>query len=94
MRGLKQHPVGTSLVVQWLRLCTSTVGAAGSIPRQGTKILHAGQCAPLKEKPTKTKRPQHLFISPQFYRSEVQHTVGLGSLFRMNSKPKARCQPD
>ena len=32
---------GTSLVVQWLRLYTSTVRSAGSILGQGTKILHA-----------------------------------------------------
>ena len=28
-------------VVQWLRLCASTAGGAGSIPTQGTKIPHA-----------------------------------------------------
>ena len=32
---------GTSLVVQWLRLCASTVGDTGSIRGQGTKMLHA-----------------------------------------------------
>ena len=39
---------GTSLVVQWLRLCTSNTGSPGSITDQGTrghvpqlKILHA-----------------------------------------------------
>ena len=32
---------GTSLVVQWLRLCSSTSGGLGSIPGQGTKIWHA-----------------------------------------------------
>ena len=31
----------TSLVVQWLRLCSSTSGGLGSIPGQGTKISHA-----------------------------------------------------
>ena len=31
---------GTSLEVQWLGLHTSTVGGMGSIPSQGTKILH------------------------------------------------------
>ena len=31
---------GTSLAVQWL-LCASTAGDIGSIPSQGTKILHA-----------------------------------------------------
>ena len=35
-------------MVQWLRLCTSTVGGVGSIPGQGTKILHAAQ--PKKKK--------------------------------------------
>ena len=32
---------GTSLAVQWLGLCTFTVGVVGSIPGQGTKIPHA-----------------------------------------------------
>ena len=32
-----------SLVVQWLRLCASNEGGAGSIPGQGAKILHAAQ---------------------------------------------------
>ena len=31
----------TSLAVQWLRLCASTVGGMGSIPSWGTKIPHA-----------------------------------------------------
>ena len=39
---------GTSLVVQWLRLCTSTARGTGLIPGQETKILHAGQ--PKKKK--------------------------------------------
>ena len=32
---------GTSLAVQWLRLCASTAGGVGSIPGWGTKIPHA-----------------------------------------------------
>ena len=32
---------GTSLVVQWLRLCASTSGGAELIPGGGTKIPHA-----------------------------------------------------
>ena len=44
---------GTSLVVQWLRCHTSMSGAAGSIPVQGTKILHtllhSHTCPPLKK---------------------------------------------
>ena len=35
-----KFPKGTSLAVQWLRLCASTAGGTGSIPGQGTKILH------------------------------------------------------
>ena len=32
--------LGTSLAVQWLRLCTSNAGGIVSIPGQGTKIPH------------------------------------------------------
>ena len=32
---------GTSLVVQWLRLCASNAGGTGSVLGQGTKISHA-----------------------------------------------------
>ena len=37
MKKLKITERGTSLVVQWLRLCTSTAGGTGSIPGLGTK---------------------------------------------------------
>ena len=37
--------ISTSLAVQWLRHCASTAGDAGSIPGQGTKILHAVRCS-------------------------------------------------
>ena len=40
---------GTSLVVQWLRLYASTAGGTGSIPCQGTKILHVA-CQGQKKK--------------------------------------------
>ena len=33
--------MGNSLVVQWLELCSSTVGGSGLIPNQRTKILPA-----------------------------------------------------
>ena len=36
---------GTSLAVQWLRLCTSTAGVTGSTPGPGKKILHAVRCS-------------------------------------------------
>ena len=32
---------GTSLAVQWLRVCAPTAGGTDSIPGQGTNILHA-----------------------------------------------------
>ena len=40
-KGLKNQHGGTSLVVQWLRLCTPNAGRVGSIPGRGTKIPHA-----------------------------------------------------
>ena len=40
---LKPH-LGTSLVVQWLKLCSSTAGDLGSIPSRGTRILHTIRC--------------------------------------------------
>ena len=40
---IKKTKCGTSLVVQWLRLCASTAGGTGSIPGWGAKILHASQ---------------------------------------------------
>ena len=41
---------GTSLAVQWLRLCTSTVGDTDSIPGQGTKIPRTAQHGPPQKK--------------------------------------------
>ena len=47
-REAKRYLLGTSLVVQWLRLCAPNAGGQGLIPGQGTrshvsqlKILHA-----------------------------------------------------
>ena len=48
---VKNKRTGISLEVQWLRLRASTEGDTGSVPGQGTKILHAAQCGqnePLK----------------------------------------------
>ena len=39
----KERQKWTSLVVQWLGLCTSTAGGSGSILGHGTKIPHAMQ---------------------------------------------------
>ena len=41
---LRIVPLGTSLAVQWLRLCTFTAVGLGSVPGQGTKIPHATWC--------------------------------------------------
>ena len=45
-----KHHIGTSLVVQWLRLRSSTAGGRGSIPGQGTKIPHASRRGQKKKK--------------------------------------------
>ena len=47
---------GTSLAVQWLKLCASTAGGLGSISGQGTKILHATQCGQKQKKKEKVKK--------------------------------------
>ena len=47
--SLNQKPrVGTSLVVQWLRLHASTAGSAGSIAGWGAKILYSTWCSQKK----------------------------------------------
>ena len=48
--------MGTSLVVQWLRLHASTAGGTGSIPGGGTKIPHATQPKKEKEEEEKERR--------------------------------------
>ena len=45
--------IGISLVIQWLRLCTSNAGDVGSIPGQETKVPHATKkirCSQKKKK--------------------------------------------
>ena len=49
---------GTSLAVQWLRLCTSSAGGAGSIPGQGTRILHAAWYGQKRKTEKKKKVPE------------------------------------
>ena len=36
--GSQKPPQGTSLVIQWLKLCTSNAGGTGLIPGRGAKI--------------------------------------------------------
>ena len=38
-RCIQENSLGTSLVMQWLRLCTPIAGAPGSISGQGTPQL-------------------------------------------------------
>ena len=47
---------GTSLVVQWLRLCTPSAGDTGSIPGWGTKILYVVGHKKKKKKERKKKQ--------------------------------------
>ena len=46
----KMSMTGTSLAVQWLRLCPSTAGGPGSISGGGTKIPHASWHGQKKKK--------------------------------------------
>ena len=46
----KNRVLGTSLAVQWLRPCATTVGGLGSIPGRGTKILDVAQCGKRQDK--------------------------------------------
>ena len=41
MTEIRSAQDGTSLVVQWPKLHTRNAGDLGSIPGQGTKLLHA-----------------------------------------------------
>ena len=43
-RHKEERRVGTSLVVEWLRLHPFNAGGTGSVPGQGTKILCAVCC--------------------------------------------------
>ena len=49
---------GTSLAVQWLRLCTSIVGGTDLVPGWGTRIPHATWAAKKKKKKIKKKKEQ------------------------------------
>ena len=41
---------GTSLVVQWLRLCGSTAGGVGLIPGWGSQMPHCAALPHLRQK--------------------------------------------
>ena len=42
-RALLNPHAGTSLAVQWLRLCAPNAESTGSISGRGSKILHAAR---------------------------------------------------
>ena len=46
---LTRSATGTSLVVQWLRLCDSTSGGVALITGWGTKIPHAKWCCQINK---------------------------------------------
>ena len=48
--------LGTSLVVQWLRLCASTARSTGLIPDGGTNVLHALKCSQKKKREGKKEK--------------------------------------
>ena len=48
--SIKKIIIWTSLVVQWLGLCTSAAGGSGSIPGRGIKIPHAARHGPKGKK--------------------------------------------
>ena len=52
-RHFKSEQIGTSLVVQWLRLCAPNAGDPGSIPGQGTRshMLQLRVCMPQLKTP-------------------------------------------
>ena len=53
---------GTSLVVQWLRLCASNAGSEDKIPGRGTKILHAPWRGQKKKKKSLIKILNHYVV--------------------------------
>ena len=77
--------LGLSLVVQWLKLCASTVGGAGSIPGWGTKIPHAlwysQKTNKLKKKKKKTEVPSPVLPSCHLW----EHMVSIIQMGRAGS---------
>ena len=74
---------GISLVVQWLRLCASNAGYAGSIPGRGIKMPQAVLCGQkIKKKKKKRERgrrepggpPQRVIVRPST-QSVLTHPV-------------------
>ena len=56
------HWLGTSPVVQWLRLHTSIAEGTGLNPGMGTKILHAAKHSKTKKKKERKKKKIYIYI--------------------------------
>ena len=54
-----KNQTGPSLAALWLKLCDSTTGGKGSVPREGNKILHASQPKEKKERKKERKKEKH-----------------------------------
>ena len=59
---IKKEKNGTSLVVQWLRLCASNAGGMGSIPGWGSSACHV--VWPKKKKKKKEKNGNCFLKTP------------------------------
>ena len=74
LKNKQTKDYGTSLAVQWLRLCTSNAGGAGLIPGWGTKIPHAtwyGQ----KLKKKNTQKNQKISVREDVQKPKPLYTV-------------------
>ena len=78
LNGYKNKTCGTSLVVQWLRLCTSNAGRTGSFPGSGTKIPHASWCGQKKQQQNKTRPVYINYLQGTQFRSKDTQTESEG----------------
>ena len=76
LNGYKNKTCGTSLVVQWLRLCTSNAGGTVSFPVSGTKMPHASWCGHLH--PKKKQDPYIYYLKGTHFRSKDTQTENEG----------------
>ena len=73
----EKKTLGTSLVVQWLRLLAPNAGGMGPIPGQGTKIPHATWHDQKKKKEKKTLPCPTLTVFIKFGSSLLQRALPL-----------------
>jgi len=62
---------GTSLVFQWLRLCTSDAKGEGSILGHGTKIPHTDWCS--QKKKIKPKTYANVYLTKNSYPDYIKN---------------------